>query len=114
MTIDIVGLIREIDRDGSGEIEFEEFKMLLKSGFANEGNWKDIFVIININQYTPNTKEMLSDMYPWLLCSFLRAFSCEFILLFSENSSIFSCFFFKLIDYQNNNFIWKSEERERK
>lgn len=40
MTIDIVGLIREIDRDGSGEIEFEEFKMLLKSGFANEGNWK--------------------------------------------------------------------------
>lgn len=39
MTIDIVGLIREIDKDGSGEIEYEEFKMLLKSGFANEGNW---------------------------------------------------------------------------
>lgn len=38
MTIDIEGLIKEIDKDGSGEIEFDEFKMLLKSGFANEGN----------------------------------------------------------------------------
>lgn len=38
MTIDIVGLIREIDEDGSGEIEYKEFKMLLKSGFANEAN----------------------------------------------------------------------------
>nr|7K5B_R Chain R, Dynein light chain 4A [Tetrahymena thermophila] len=28
MTIDIVGLIREIDKDGSGEIEYEEFKLL--------------------------------------------------------------------------------------
>lgn len=41
MTIDIEGLIKEIDKDGSGEIEFEEFKMLLKSGFANEGNWNN-------------------------------------------------------------------------
>lgn len=41
MTIDIEGLIKEIDKDGSGEIEFEEFKMLLKSGFVNEGNWNN-------------------------------------------------------------------------
>jgi centrin-2 len=31
MTIDIEGLIREIDKDNSGKIEFDEFKALLKS-----------------------------------------------------------------------------------
>lgn len=31
MTIDIVALINEIDEDGSGEIEFDEFKNLLSS-----------------------------------------------------------------------------------
>ena len=30
MTIDIEKLIEEIDEDGSGEIEFDEFKELLK------------------------------------------------------------------------------------
>ena len=30
MTIDIVALIEEVDEDGSGEIEFDEFKELLK------------------------------------------------------------------------------------
>ena len=30
MTIDIESLIKEIDEDGSGEIEFDEFKMLLE------------------------------------------------------------------------------------
>ena len=29
MTIDIEKLIQEIDEDGSGEIEFDEFKQLL-------------------------------------------------------------------------------------
>ena len=29
MTIDIEKLIKEIDEDGSGEIEFDEFKALL-------------------------------------------------------------------------------------
>ena len=31
MTIDIEKLIDEIDEDGSGEIEFDEFKALLES-----------------------------------------------------------------------------------
>ena len=31
MTIDIERLIEEIDEDGSGEIEFDEFKALLQS-----------------------------------------------------------------------------------
>ena len=31
MTIDIERLIREIDEDGSGEIEYDEFKNLLSS-----------------------------------------------------------------------------------
>ena len=31
MTIDIEKLIEEIDEDGSGQIEFDEFKMLLTS-----------------------------------------------------------------------------------
>ena len=31
MTIDIEKLIEEVDEDGSGEIEFEEFKELLKA-----------------------------------------------------------------------------------
>ena len=31
MTIDIVKLIAEVDEDGSGEIEFGEFKSLLQS-----------------------------------------------------------------------------------
>lgn len=31
MTIDIEKLIDEIDEDGSGEIEFDEFKALLQS-----------------------------------------------------------------------------------
>ena len=37
MTIDIEKLIEEIDEDGSGEIEFDEFKELLRL------NWKDMF-----------------------------------------------------------------------
>ena len=36
MTIDIEKLIEEIDEDGSGEIEFGEFKTLLKSNYTNE------------------------------------------------------------------------------
>ena len=31
MTIDIERLIEEVDEDGSGEIEFDEFKQLLQS-----------------------------------------------------------------------------------
>ena len=36
MSIDIESLIKEIDTDGSGEIEFEEFKSLLKSNYTND------------------------------------------------------------------------------
>ena len=36
MTIDIESLIKEIDFDESGEIEFEEFKALLKNNYSNE------------------------------------------------------------------------------
>ena len=36
MTIDIEKLLEEIDEDGSGEIEFGEFKALLKQNYANE------------------------------------------------------------------------------
>lgn len=36
MTIDIVALIREVDEDGSGEIEFDEFKELLAGGRDGE------------------------------------------------------------------------------
>ena len=35
MTIDIEGLIKEIDVDGSGEIEFDEFQQLLQSDDEN-------------------------------------------------------------------------------
>ena len=35
MTIDIEKLIEEIDEDGSGEIEFDEFKALLQA----DGTW---------------------------------------------------------------------------
>ena len=38
LTIDIEGLIRQIDADGSGEIEFEEFQTLL----SNDGNNPEI------------------------------------------------------------------------
>lgn len=36
MTIDIVALINEVDEDGSGEIEFDEFKELLQAGRDQE------------------------------------------------------------------------------
>ena len=36
MTIDIEALIAEVDEDGSGEIEFDEFKELL-AGTADDG-----------------------------------------------------------------------------
>ena len=36
MTIDIEALIAEVDEDGSGEIEFDEFKELLE-GQADDG-----------------------------------------------------------------------------
>ena len=36
MTIDIEALIAEVDEDGSGEIEFDEFKELL-AGQAEDG-----------------------------------------------------------------------------
>ena len=36
MTIDIVGLISEVDEDSSGEIEFDEFKALLQSSAGIE------------------------------------------------------------------------------
>ena len=36
MTIDIEALIEEIDEDGSGEIEFDEFKALLQGGTGTE------------------------------------------------------------------------------
>ena len=32
MTIDIEALIQEVDEDGSGEIEFDEFQQLLGGG----------------------------------------------------------------------------------
>lgn len=35
MTIDIEKLIKEIDTDGSGEIEFDEFQALLMSDAAH-------------------------------------------------------------------------------
>ena len=36
MTIDIENLIEEIDEDGSGEIEFDEFKQLLGAGGGDD------------------------------------------------------------------------------
>lgn len=38
MTIDIEALINEVDEDGSGEIEFDEFKELLAGGGGDEGD----------------------------------------------------------------------------
>ena len=38
MTIDIEQLINEIDEDGSGEIEYDEFMSLLSSG-QDTTNW---------------------------------------------------------------------------
>ena len=40
MTIDIEALIAEVDEDGSGEIEFDEFKELL-AGQADDGENED-------------------------------------------------------------------------
>ena len=34
MTIDIEGLLKEIDEDGSGEIEFGEFKTKIKTSYG--------------------------------------------------------------------------------
>ena len=36
MTIDIEALIQEVDEDGSGEIEFDEFKELLGGGAGDD------------------------------------------------------------------------------
>ena len=36
MTIDIEALIEEVDEDGSGEIEFDEFKELLGGGGGDD------------------------------------------------------------------------------
>ena len=41
MTIDIEKLIMEIDEDGSGEIEFDEFKQLL----CLDWKMKDVIII---------------------------------------------------------------------
>ncbi|CAD8075092.1 unnamed protein product [Paramecium sonneborni] len=36
LTIDIESLIRDVDKDSSGQIEFGEFKDLLKTSYAND------------------------------------------------------------------------------
>ena len=41
MTIDIENLILEIDEDGSGEIEFDEFKELLGAGGGDDDEEDD-------------------------------------------------------------------------
>ena len=41
MTIDIEALINEVDEDGSGEIEFDEFKELLAGGGGGEDDDDD-------------------------------------------------------------------------
>ena len=42
MTIDIEALIQEVDEDGSGEIEFDEFKQLLGAAESDgEGEGDD-------------------------------------------------------------------------
>ncbi len=38
MTIDIEALIKEIDEDGSGQIEFDEFTALLKTNKNGESD----------------------------------------------------------------------------
>ena len=41
MTIDIEALIQEVDEDGSGEIEFDEFKELLGGGGGDDDDDDD-------------------------------------------------------------------------
>ena len=41
MTIDIEALILEVDEDGSGEIEFDEFKALLQGGTTEDPTEND-------------------------------------------------------------------------
>lgn len=41
MTIDIEALIQEVDEDGSGEIEFDEFKELLAGGNGGDDDDDD-------------------------------------------------------------------------
>ena len=41
MTIDIEALIQEVDEDGSGEIEFDEFQQLLGGGGGDDGDDDD-------------------------------------------------------------------------
>jgi len=42
MTIDIEKLILEIDEDGSGEIEFDEFELLMASDYSDNLPGDDI------------------------------------------------------------------------
>ena len=41
MTIDIEALIQEVDEDGSGEIEFDEFQQLLGGGGGDDNDDDD-------------------------------------------------------------------------
>ena len=41
MTIDIEALIEEVDEDGSGEIEFDEFRQLLGAGGGDDDDEGD-------------------------------------------------------------------------
>ena len=48
LTLDIEKLIKEIDTDGSGEIEFSEFKALLNQWYVNKFIWLYLkFIIYN-------------------------------------------------------------------
>ena len=52
MTIDIEALLEEIDTDGSGEIEFDEFKALL----TGDVDWNKYVCIIEICIFNSKNK----------------------------------------------------------
>ena len=47
MTIDIEKLIADIDEDGSGEIEYDEFRNLLSS---SDWNYNPVFLFLILNR----------------------------------------------------------------
>jgi len=54
LTIDIEGLIKEVDTDNSGKIEFDEFKELLKTNYLQDNEdypWYQYNYIILINEF---------------------------------------------------------------
>lgn len=72
MTIDIVKLIREIDEDGSGTIEYDEFKSLLKTVYGEE--WKLFILYITFIFY-------LCKVFLYIKIIFINVYNLKIICI---------------------------------